>query len=75
MAEMQAASQAGKLLDVYTVRHKLLQTYPELVEDPKLVAEMVAAAERERSAVKFVAEEVRATDERSHEPDLGVGRA
>ncbi len=57
MAEMQAASQAGKLLDVYTVRHKLLQTYPELVEDPKLVAEMVAAAERERSAVKFVAEE------------------
>ena len=58
---MQAASQAGNLLAVYTVRHKLLQSYPELVEDPKLVAEMVVAAERQQSAVKFV-DEVRTAE-------------
>jgi hypothetical protein len=57
VVEMQKASQAGQLLDVYGIRHKLLQTYPELVEDKKLVAAMVAAAENERNAVKFIAEE------------------
>ena len=57
VAEMRQAAQAGKLLDVYAIRHKLLQTYPELVDAPKLLEEMVAAAENERAAVKFVAEE------------------
>ncbi len=57
VAEMRQAAQAGKLLDVYAIRHKLLQTYPELVDAPKLVEEMVAAAENERAAVKFVDEQ------------------
>lgn len=57
VSEMRAAAQSGKLLDVYAIRHKLLQTYPELADTPKLMEEMVAAAENERAAVKFVAED------------------
>ncbi len=57
ISEMQKGIAAGNLGEAYAARRKLLQTYPELAEDTKLIAEMVAAAERERSAVKFVAEE------------------
>jgi outer membrane protein assembly factor BamB len=56
IGKMQEAIQAGTLPAVYATRRELLQSYPELADDPKLIAEMVAAAERERAGVKFVAE-------------------
>ena len=63
VAAIRQAVQAGKTVEAYEVRRKLLGEYPGLDQNAQLVEAVLAIAQRERDLVKVVEDPVVATKE------------